>query len=170
VGALGVIITLITVIFSKWVAGVYADEDYLAAEAELSKRQKAQLTERDQVQPMAEPVDEGTRIRWSAIVFAFLVVLLVWITSYLVGVGLFGDETITIANFEISAVTFISLVAILITIVVLFSVLRNRDPEDLESHESDLKPVNWGAIWVIVTGLLVVGIGTGLAIALSPAG
>ena len=48
--------------------------------------------------------------------------------------------------------------------------LLGRDPEDLESHESDLKPVNWGAIWVIVTGLLVVGIGTGLAIALSPAG
>ncbi len=165
VGAFGVLITLLVFIPSRWINNVYADESYQEAQNELVQREKTTLKERQQVQPSAEPVEAERRIRWSAVTFGLIVVVLVWVTSVLLAFGLFQNETISIGGFDISAVAFLSLISIVATIIVLYLALRRRDPTELETAESDNKPVNWGAIWVIVTGLLVVGIGTGLAIA-----
>jgi uncharacterized membrane protein len=170
VGAAGLLLTVITVILSKWITNVYEDEDYQAAEAELAKQQKALLKDRQQEQPVAETIEPSRRIRWSAITFGFIVVLLVWISSILLGFSLFQDQAVSIGNFQVGAIAFISLSAIAITIIVLYLALRRHDPSELATPESDNKPVNWGAIWVIVTGSLVVGIGTGLAIAITSGG
>ncbi|KPK13610.1 MAG: hypothetical protein AMJ56_01590 [Anaerolineae bacterium SG8_19] len=165
VGAFGVLITLLVFIPSRWINNVYADKGYQEAQTELEERQKASLKNLQQEQPLAEPVEAERRIRWSAVTFGLIVVVLVWVTSVLLAFGLFQNETISIGGFDISAVAFLSLVSVVVTIIVLYLALRRRDPTELETAESDNKPVNWGAIWVIVTGLLVVGIGTGLAIA-----
>lgn len=165
VGAFGVLITLLVFIPSRWINNVYADKGYQEAQIELEERQKASLKNLQQEQPLAEPVEAERRIRWSAVTFGLIVVVLVWVTSVLLAFGLFQNETISIGGFDISAVALLSLVSVVVTIIVLYLALRRRDPTELETAESDNKPVNWGAIWVIVTGLLVVGIGTGLAIA-----
>ena len=165
VGAFGVLITLLVFIPSRWINNVYADKGYQEAQTELEIRQKASLKNLQQEQPLAEPVEAERRIRWSAVTFGLIVVVLVWVTSVILAFGLFQNETISIGGFDISAVAFLSLISIVATIIVLYLALRRRDPTELETAESDNKPVNWGAIWVIVTGLLVVGIGTGLAIA-----
>jgi hypothetical protein len=165
VGAFGVLITLLVFIPSRWINNVYADKGYQEAQTELEERQKASLKNLQQEQPLAEPVEAERRIRWSAVTFGLIVVVLVWVTSVLLAFGLFQNETISIGGFDISAVALLSLVSVVVTIIVLYLALRRRDPTELETAESDNKPVNWGAIWVIVTGLLVVGIGTGLAIA-----
>ncbi len=170
VGGLGILITVITLLFSKLVTKVYAEDSYQESTAKLEQQQKDSIKSLGADRPMAEPVAPERRARGSMLVFAFIVVLLVWITSLLFGVGLFQGETISIANVDISAIVFISLVTILITIVVLYFLLRHRDPVELESPESDNYPVNWGTIWVIVTGMLIVGLGTGLAIALTSIG
>ncbi len=170
VGGLGLLIAVIALIFSKWVNNVYADENYQAAEAELSKRQQTLLKQRQESQPPIEPVPATTRARGTTLVFGFLIVLLVWVTTVLLGYGLYGDETISIGSLQLSAVAGLSLIAVILTIVILYLLFRRRDPLTLNNPESDYKPVNWGTIWVIVTGLLVVGIGTGLAIALTSTG
>ena len=59
---------------------------------------------------------------------------------------------------------------VLLSVLVLYLALRRRDPLELDSAEVENKPVKWGTIWVILTGLIIVGIGTGLAIALAPGG
>jgi len=170
VGGLGILISVVTFLFSKLVTKVYADDSYHESTAKLEQKRKDSIKSLAADRPAADPVEPERRARGSILVFAFIVVLLVWITSILIGIGLFRGETISIANVDISAVLMISLVTILITIVVLYLFLRHKDPVELESPESDNYPVNWGAIWVIVTGMLIVGLGTGLAVALTSVG
>ncbi len=170
VGALGILITVITLLFSKSLTNVYTDDSYQESTAKLEQQQKETIKRLETDRPIVGPVEPERRARGSILVFAFIVIVLVWITSILVGFGMFQGETIAIANVEIGAVGLISLLTVLITIVVLYFLLRNRDPVELESPESDNYPVNWGAIWVIVTGMLIVGIGTGLAVALTSIG
>jgi hypothetical protein len=170
VGALGVLITGITLLLSKLVIKVYADDSYQESTTKLEQQRKDSIKTMGTERPIAEPAEPERQARGSMLVFAFIVVVLVWVTSILVGFGMFRGETVSIANFEIDAIALISLISVLITIIVLYFFLRHRDPIELESPESDNNPVNWGAIWVIVTGMLIVGLGTGLAIALTSLG
>lgn len=165
VGATGVLITLLVFLPSRWINNVYADEGFREAQTEFEQREKASLKDRQQVQPAAESIEAERRKGWSAMTLSLIIVVLVWVTSVLLAFGLFQNETISVGSLHISAVALLSLISVVITIVVLYLVFRRRDPTELETAESDNKPVNWGTLWVIVTGLLVVGIGTGLAIA-----
>ena len=65
-----------------------------------------------------------------------------------------------------SPIAVINGILILITIVVLVLTARARKPGALDNPENDNDPVNWGYIWILLSGLIIVGIGTGLAIAL----
>lgn len=165
VGATGVLITLLVFIPSRWINNVYADEKFQEAQNELVQREKAAIKERQQVQPAVESNEVEKHKQWSAFTLGLIIVVLVWVTSVLLAFGLFQNETITIGSLEIGAVAFFSLTSVVITIVILYLAFRRRDPAELDSAESENNPVNWGTLWVIVSGLLIVGIGTGLAIA-----
>jgi hypothetical protein len=98
-------------------------------------------------------------------VFAFIIVLIVWICGMILGAVYLDDAEVEILGLTVDATTLLNLVLVLTTIVILFLALRHRDPEELENPPSDNNPVNWGYIWVIVSGLLIVGIGAGAAMA-----
>lgn len=165
VGATGMLITLLVFLPSRWINNIYADEGFREAQIKLEQREKVSLKDRQQVQPATEP-NEGERSkRWSAVTLGLIIVVLVWVTSILFAFGLFQNETLSIGSLQISTVALFSLISVGITIIVLYLAFRRRDPAELETAESENKPVNWGTLWVILTGLLVVGIGTGLAIA-----
>lgn len=165
VGATGVLITLLVFIPSRWINNVYADEEYQESQNELVQRERAILKERQEVQPVAGSTEVEKSKQWSSFTLGLIIVILVWVTSVLLAFGLFQNETITIGSLEFNAVAFFSLISVVITIVILYLAFRRREPAELETAESENKPVNWGTLWVIVTGLIVVGIGTGLAIA-----
>jgi hypothetical protein len=56
----------------------------------------------------------------------------------------------------------------LIAVVAFFLYFRFvRKPEDIDLTQTDNAPVSWGWLWVIVSGMLIVGVGTGLAITLT---
>jgi amino acid transporter len=98
-------------------------------------------------------------------VYAFIFVLFVWIIGLTLGAVYFGDAEVEILGASISAATLLNLVLVLLTIAILYLALRRRDPEDLENPASDYNPVNWGYIWIVVSGILIVGIGAGAAMA-----
>ena len=170
VGALGLLLTVPIVIFSGLVTKVYADDGYKTSETELENRQKSILKERQQAQPPAEVTDQSRIARYRVNSFVFLIVLLVLITSLTVTTIYLGETTWSIGSLEISAILVVNLAVVLLSVLVLYLALRRRDPMELDSAEVENKPVNWGTIWVILTGLIIVGIGTGLAIALAPGG
>jgi ABC-type multidrug transport system fused ATPase/permease subunit len=169
-GALGLLLTIPVIIYSRLVTRVYADDDYQAAESELENRQKSILKERQQVQPPSEATDPRRLARYKVNSLVFLIVLLALITSLTVTTIYFSETTWSIGSLEISAALVINLAVVLLSLLILYLALRRRDPLELDSEEMDNRLVNWGTIWVILTGLIIVGIGTGLAIALAPGG
>lgn len=165
VGAVGLLITVLTVIFDRLVTRVYADEAYQEATAELQQREKSRVKELQENQPAIVGTEQGTRSRWSMGIFAFIFLLFVWIIGLTIGTVYFEDTEVDILGLTIGAVALFNLILGLITILVLFLALRHRDPEELENPASDNNPVNWGFIWIVVSGLLIVGIGAGAALA-----
>ena len=91
------------------------------------------------------------------------------IAALVIGISLLDGGTFDIFGLELSAGGF-GLVVALITAVILILVMRRRDPLEIEQAESEYKPINWGVVWVLITGLIVVGVGTGIAIAFSTPG
>jgi hypothetical protein len=169
VGAMGLAITIGAVVYARLVDKVYADESYQAAEATLTSKEKAALKELAQNQPPSTPDDPQRRARNSAIIFGFLIVMMAAITALTIGVSLLDGGTFDVFGLELSAGGF-ALVVSLITAVILILVVRRRGPMDIEQPESENQPINWGVIWVVVTGLIVVGVGAGIAIAFSTPG
>ncbi|UCG26226.1 MAG: hypothetical protein JSW55_09670 [Chloroflexota bacterium] len=165
VGAVGLLITIVAVLYDRLVNRVYSDESYQEATAELQQREKARIKEVQQGQPPAVGPEKAVRSRWSMGVYAFIFLLFVWIVGLTLGTVYFGDTEVDILGVSVSAATLLNLVLVLLTIVILYLALRRRDPEELENPASDDNPVNWGYIWIIVSGLLIVGIGAGAAVA-----
>lgn len=169
VGGLGLIIALVMAFYGRMVDKVYADESYQTAEAELSRREKATLKELADEQSAASPADPRRRARNSGIIFGFMIVMMAGIAALIIGVSILDGGSWNIFGLAVSAGGFALIVA-LITAVLLFLAFRRRDPMEFEHPESENKPVDWGMIWVIITGLIVVGIGAGIAIAFSTPG
>ena len=169
VGALGLAITVGTVVYARLVDKVYADESYRTAESELTGREKTAMKELAQEHPPATPADPRRQARNSAIIFGFLIVMMAGIAALAIGVSVLEGGTFDFFGLELSAGGF-SLVVALSTAVILILVMRGRDPLEIEQPESENEPVNWGMVWVVVTGLIVVGIGAGIAIAFSTPG
>ena len=91
------------------------------------------------------------------------------ITALTIGISVLDGGTFDVFGLELSAGGF-GLVVSLVTAVILILVMRRRDPMEIDQPESDSRPINWGVIWVVVTGLIVVGVGAGIAIAFSTPG
>jgi uncharacterized membrane protein (DUF485 family) len=167
---LGVILTLLSWFTSRQVTAVESDEDYLAAINVLNDRQKELVKELKGEQPTNQPQAAAKRAGWSWFATSLLIIILVWITGLILGVTFLDDVTWNIFGLEVNASSAVNLILILITAVILYVYVRRRDPTDLQSGKTDYQPINWGTVWIVVTGLLIVGIGTGLAVAMRSIG
>ena len=165
VGAVGLGITIAIMLFDRFVTRVYADEGYQAATAELQQREKTRLKEIQEGKPTAVGPEKARRSRWSMGIYAFIFLLFVWIVGLTLGAVYLGDAEVEILGLTLSGTAVLNLVLGLATIVILYLALRRREPEELENPASDNNPVNWGYIWIVVSGLLIVGIGAGAALA-----
>jgi hypothetical protein len=169
IGALGLAITLGTVVYARLLDKVYADESFQEAEAELAGKDKAAMKELAQEHAPSAPADPRRQARNSAIIFGFLIVMMAGIAALTIGVSLLDGGTFDFFGLELSAGGFGFVVA-LSTAVVLILVMRRQDLMEIERSDTEHTPINWGAIWVLITGLIVVGVGAGIAIAFSTPG
>lgn len=167
VGATGLAITGLVVLFDRFVRRVYADEAYQTAATELQQREKEFVSELRKDRPSITTSEETARSRWSLGVFGFIVLLLVWIGGLTVSTIYLADSQLEILGLTLSASLVLNLFLGLFTIAILYLWLRRRSPEELENPKSDNNPVNWGYIWLVVSGLLIVGLGAGAALAVS---
>jgi len=166
VGATGVLITVLVLVFDRFVSRVYAEEDYQTATTELQQREKDRIKQLQSDKPTPAGPEKEVRSRWSIGVYAFIFLLFVWIIGLMAGAVYLSDTAVEILGLSISGTAALNLVLGLFTIVILVLALRKRDPDELENPASDNNPINWGYIWVIVSGLLIVGLGAGAALVL----
>jgi hypothetical protein len=164
VGGIGLFLALISMITSRQVSKVYADEGFQASVATLSQHDKESLQKKRETKPVAASPAPERRLRWSLITSALLVVVLVWIAGLVYGVAFLGDTTWNILGADVNAVTFINLLLVAITIIIIAATIRAHEPGELDSSKTDNNPVNWSYVWIILSGALILGIGAGLAI------
>jgi hypothetical protein len=167
---LGLAITSISWFTSRQVTAVVADEGYQKARTNLDKLEKERLKELHEHQPTGNLKTEEQSARSSWFATSLVIILLVWITGLTLSVTFLADITWNIVGIEVSAALVVNLLLILTAAAILYVVARTHEPAELSSGVTDNYPINWGTVWVLVTGLIIVGIGTGLAIAMRSIG
>lgn len=162
-GALTVPLVGLTLLFSRQLNKVHSDESFHEAVSELERREKEFVKDMAEEQPPTSKEDVRKKSLGPILILDLMITMLVWATSLVISVSLLDGGSWDIFNLKLSAGAISGLVA-LITAIILIVLFLRQDPTELEQPESDNQPVNWGTIWVIVSGLVIVGIGTGIAI------
>ena len=170
--ALGLPLAIIYTRLEKSASAIQEDEEYKAAVSVLEKRQTAGLKEQQQANPAKIEGDEASDRRGFAYTMAFLGIIFAWVIGTVIGHAAYGGELIETDNGQlINPVSIVSLIVLVVTLVGYFVYFRFfRRPEEIDPAESDYSPVAWGWVWVIVSGLLIVGVGLGLAFNLISSG
>lgn len=164
VGATGVLITVLVLLFDRFVSRVYSNDSYQESKAELQQREQERVKQLQSEKPTTVGPEKQGRSGSFKGVFAFIVLLLVWIIGLMLGAVYLSDTEVEILGLSMSGTALLNLVLGLFTIVILVLTLRKRDPDELENPASDNNPVNWGYFWVVLSGLLIVGLGAGAAL------
>ena len=169
---LGVPLAFIYARLESSAASIQEDEGYKAAVSTLEKRQQAELKEQQQANPARVGEDEAESRRNFAYTMAFLGIVFAWVVGTVIGHAAYGGELIETRDGQlINPVSIVSLVVLVIALVGYFVYFRFiRKPEEIDPAETDYAPVSWGWVWVIISGLLVVGVGAGLALNLIASG
>lgn len=135
------------------------DEAFRQTAATIEKKEKERLKKIQQEQP-ANPIPEHNRPRWSAVSTSLIIIL------FAIYIGHALARTFAPGILPDPA-TVRLVVWSLVIVAAFFSLLAFR-PQSLQQLESseDLS-IPWGIIWVIVTGAIVVGLGSGIVMILA---
>ena len=168
-GAFAVPLIAVVILFSRQLDSVYADESFHEATKELSNRDKEFVKQLAEVQPPKSSADVDNRARNTTIIFGFFFVLLAWITTYTIATSLLEAGSTTIFGIEAGPGE-LALFFTLLTAIILAVYFGRKGPMDIEDPDSERKPVDWGTVWVIITGLVIVGLGAGIAVFFTTSG
>ena len=162
---LGVPLAVIYTRLESQASEIQEDEDFKAAVSALDKRQTAELKEQQQANPARIEGDEVSDRRGFAYTMAFLGIIFAWVVGTVIGHAVYGGEMLeTNSGDLINPVSIVSLIVLVIVLVGYFVYFRFiRNPEEIDPAESDYSSVSWGWVWVIVSGMNIVGVGAGLA-------
>lgn len=166
-GALVVVTAPLALVFvglQRQTEAVKADAAFRAAQAELESREKERLKALEEQQP-AGRVPEHERSRWAAFSTSMIIVLFVVVAGLAVADTLFPTEVELWNGRLISPGIPFAIVMGFVTLLVLAFFQR-----PLSSEESDNQAIPWGTIWVILSGLVFIGIGVGLMVVIRSMG
>lgn len=150
---------------SKQVSSVTESDDYRSQSAALEELDKERTIKLRNNRTAGE-VPEHKMPRWSVLSTSLLILLLVLMSAMLINstfvpAGEYLNDAGEIAS---SAMPIVG-GSILIALVVLFLRMRPQALNRFEATDND--PIPWDAIWVILSGMLVVGLGIGLVVYLN---
>ena len=144
------------------------DNEFQATVSQMEKKQKDELKLINKASP-ADPIPSHEEPRWSVAATSIIAVLFAWTMGQLLATVFFPTGNIAIGEQLISGASILSWVFIILTVVLLAFVYRPR-VFIAESDAAANKETDWGIIWVIVAGAVIVGIGAGLMFAVRSAG
>lgn len=168
---LGLPLAIIYTRLESSAVSIQEDESFKEAVSTLENRQKEELKERQKDSPARVEGDEVEDRRGFAYTMAFMGIIFAWVVGTVIGHAAYGGDMIETDNGLVNPVSIVSLVVLIITLVGFFVYFRFiRKPEEIDPAETDYSPVTWGWIWVIVSGMLIVGVGVGLALNIMSSG
>ncbi len=164
-GAAGLPLALITGRLDSQVQKTYSSDGYQEARNHLIEKEQNRIDALRKDHPDAKPT--GTEGRWPTISTALVIIIFVWLFGTVLGKEIYGDTEILIGGRLVDPTSLLNLVLVFVSVVTLYVIFRRRRVADLETSDSEYQPVDWGTVWVILSGVLIVGVGTGLALALT---
>jgi hypothetical protein len=148
----GVIIAVLYRLLDRIVTRTKNDEAYQTAEVELDNREKAYIKQHMEDQP-PDPIPSHERARWSAVSTTLITIMFFMFG----GIALGWNIAPNTAQLLMWATAF-GAVGLIVSLI-MFSPKRIMAVEN-----SDNAAIPWGPIWVILSGLLIVGLGLGIVI------
>ena len=157
VAAIGVGLIVGVRFLDKIISRTKDDPGYQEHVRHMQQQTKEESAELKKSRP-PDPIPEHKRPRRDAIATGLVILLFVAFSSILV----FSAVPIAGERFLVPVWIPATLFALLIAAVILAFTLKSRSFEHIDEQEK--RPVNWATIWVALSGLVFLGIGTGLMI------
>lgn len=161
VAVTGFVIALINVFLSRLSTAVVESESYQKSEAELQKKEKAKLRQLQDGRA-SDSEQQNDYSRWNVVATSLAILMFAAFAGFLVADTFFPDRYV-VRNDQVVNITLIIVgIFVLTSLLVL---LWRLNPQRLEAaEEQDTGGIPWDTIVVIVSGVLVVGLGIGLVI------
>jgi hypothetical protein len=160
----GALIAFLVTRLDRQAQQVKGSERYQAAHKTLEQkeRQEVQALRAGGRGAAPRPAVVGTP-RWSVISTALLILTFTWF------IGVMLAEAFFPAEFEWNGQLYsysriVALIATVVMLALLFFLFRRQRAGALDSGATDYAPVPWGWIWVILSGLVILGVGLGLSL------
>lgn len=152
----GLTLALVYILISRFVSRTQATREYQENAAALDRRQKERISKMRETRPTSV-APESTWHRWAAITTVLTVLMFVGFTALLIGSFVFPAWQIAGQNRIVNIVNLVAVVAMLVALVVMILALRGN--RLAAPDRSGTMPIPWDFVAVLVTGLLVVGLG-----------
>ncbi|MBP7997702.1 MAG: hypothetical protein KA314_20850 [Chloroflexi bacterium] len=152
----------------RFVLGTKESQTFQETTRTLEKKQKDALKLINKARP-ADPIPSHEEPRWSAAATSIIALLFAWIMGLTFATVFFPNGGVEIGEQLVSGAAITSWTFIILTALLLIFVYRPHVfIHQVEANAN--KATDWGIIWVIVAGALILGLGTGLMIAVRSAG
>lgn len=162
VAGLGAALGGLYIFLNKQTETVKESEDYQAHLAILEQREAERVKALRAVR-QADPIPTHKLPRWSVVSTSLIILLFTVTGAMIVSKALVQEGAkLTIGSFAISTSTAIVVGSVLLALIFLAFWSRPQRFEAIEA--TDDGPIPWDTIWIILSGLIVVGIGIGLVI------
>ena len=152
----------------RFVMTTKEDSEFKTTVAQLEKKQKDELKLINKARP-ADPIPSHEEPRWSVAATSIIALMFAWLMGLMFAEVFFPSGDIEIGDQLVAGSTILSWSFMILTALLLAFVYRPR-VFITESEASANKTTDWGLIWVIVAGVLILGIGTGLMLWVRSAG
>lgn len=162
----GLTLALIYILLSRLVAQTTASADYQENSAALQKRYNDEVAKMRQTRPTSI-APESTSRRWSVVTTAITILMFVAFITFLFASLIFPDGQIIRDSSIVNVTSALVLTAMIVALAFLAIWLRSERIAKLNQTESLAIP--WDFIAVVITGLLIVGLGIGIIVVLNAA-
>ncbi|MCA9936484.1 MAG: hypothetical protein H6662_04890 [Ardenticatenaceae bacterium] len=162
VAGVGGVLGAINLFLNKQTEVVKESETYQAHLSTLAQRETERMKEL-RADRKAGPVPAHTLPRWSVVSTSLIVLLFTVAGAMILNKAFVPDGAeLTMGSFAFS--TSVAIVGGFVLLALIFLAFWIR-PQRLEAIEAtDYGPIPWDTIWIILSGLIVVGLGVGLVI------
>lgn len=167
IAGIGLVIGLIFRLLDRQARQVKADPGFQSNAAALTKREQERLRAKAESQPPT-PMPSHEHPRWSAVATVLVILFFVLLVGFALADTVYPAGPIELASgWWVDPALPWSLGMVLVALLSILFFARNRS---LAAGGDENRPISWNMVWVIVTGLVFLGIGLGLTMAMRVAG
>jgi len=152
----GLTLAIVYILISRFVARTQSAREYQDSAAAVERRHKERISRMRETRPTSA-APESTWHRWAAITTTLTVLMFVGFGALLIGSFVFPAWQITRQDTIVNIVGLTALIAMLVALIAMVLTLRGN--RLAAPDRSGAMPIPWDFVAVLITGLLVVGLG-----------